>query len=464
MCSGLPPFRGTTTLGVMRQVCEETPTPIRSLNPDIPEWLEALIARLLARDPAQRFQSAGEVAALLEGYLAHLREPVNIAAPSFRALPPPSCVTAKPSWAGSLLGGALAAAALLFVARVFLQPVPPPANEKPQFAEIYEDFRGKWPLSPSFYMVGPDLDEVVKSQAGGLRITLPANRGSHQPASVQATLVLSGDFEVTGSFEILSAKQPVGGYGAGVALNVADHDGREKFAGSARVFHPRTGSVFWAQFWTQTPRKEYKSGTVPSEARLGKLRLQRAGPTMRMLFAEGADDEFREIYRVPHFGTEDLAHLRFEVIDSGEPGNPVDARLIDLRIRAARLIVPGGTRDAGAPVDAATGNAASRAWLAAALTVGLAAALLCAAVAGGLWVLRRRAGHRTPEAVATPDRVEKSAEDADAAATRLLLQCPACNRKLKVKPALAGKNVKCPQCGGVIVAPTAPAPSQDRHV
>ena len=41
---------------------------MRSLNPQMPAWLEALVARLLAKNPADRFQSAAEVAALLAGY------------------------------------------------------------------------------------------------------------------------------------------------------------------------------------------------------------------------------------------------------------------------------------------------------------------------------------------------------------------------------------------------------------
>src|SRR5262249_13876584 len=85
-CTGLPPFRGATPLAVLRGVGEEAPAPIRSLNPEVPAWLEAVIVRLLAKDPAQRFQTAAEVAGLLEGYLAHLRQPANVAAPE---LPPP---------------------------------------------------------------------------------------------------------------------------------------------------------------------------------------------------------------------------------------------------------------------------------------------------------------------------------------------------------------------------------------
>jgi serine/threonine-protein kinase len=81
VCTGRPPFRSSATLAVLRQVSEEAPVPIRERNADVPGWLEALVARLLAKNPADRFQSAAEVAALLEGYLAHLRQPATVAAP-----------------------------------------------------------------------------------------------------------------------------------------------------------------------------------------------------------------------------------------------------------------------------------------------------------------------------------------------------------------------------------------------
>ena len=81
MCTGAPPFRASTPLAVLRQVSELTPTPLHPLNPDVPAWLEAFIVRLMAKNPADRFQSAAEVAVLLEGYLGHLRQPTTVPAP-----------------------------------------------------------------------------------------------------------------------------------------------------------------------------------------------------------------------------------------------------------------------------------------------------------------------------------------------------------------------------------------------
>ncbi len=94
MCTGRPPFRGSTAMAVLRQVSDDQPPPVRSLNPEVPAWLESLIVRLMGKDPAQRFPGAAEVATLLESYLAHLRQPTTVAAPEL--VPPPAGTAAAP--------------------------------------------------------------------------------------------------------------------------------------------------------------------------------------------------------------------------------------------------------------------------------------------------------------------------------------------------------------------------------
>ena len=65
----------STTMAVLRQVAEETPRPVREVNPESPDWLAEIIAKLHAKDRADRFQSAAEVAELLGRHLAHLQRP-----------------------------------------------------------------------------------------------------------------------------------------------------------------------------------------------------------------------------------------------------------------------------------------------------------------------------------------------------------------------------------------------------
>jgi serine/threonine protein kinase/WD40 repeat protein len=87
MCSGRPPFRADSAMAVLKRVCDARPRPIREINPDIPPWLAAIIARLHAKDPAGRFQSAAQVADLLGRHLAHLRNPDSAPRP-VTPLPP----------------------------------------------------------------------------------------------------------------------------------------------------------------------------------------------------------------------------------------------------------------------------------------------------------------------------------------------------------------------------------------
>jgi WD40 repeat protein/serine/threonine protein kinase len=75
MCTGLAPFSGNCALAVLKRVCEDTPRPIQEINPEIPNWLAAVIEKLHAKGPAKRFQSAIEVAELLGQHLARLQQP-----------------------------------------------------------------------------------------------------------------------------------------------------------------------------------------------------------------------------------------------------------------------------------------------------------------------------------------------------------------------------------------------------
>jgi serine/threonine protein kinase len=75
LATGRPPFRADSSYGVMRKICDDSPMPIRALNPDIPDWLSGFINKLMHKTPAGRFESANDVARKLEESLAHLQQP-----------------------------------------------------------------------------------------------------------------------------------------------------------------------------------------------------------------------------------------------------------------------------------------------------------------------------------------------------------------------------------------------------
>jgi hypothetical protein len=93
MCTGRAPFDGSTPFVVLKHVTEEAPRPIREINPAIPEWLVAVVEKLLAKNPEDRYQSAAEVVELLIARLVELHHTTQTAvatAPSTPASPPPA--------------------------------------------------------------------------------------------------------------------------------------------------------------------------------------------------------------------------------------------------------------------------------------------------------------------------------------------------------------------------------------
>jgi predicted Ser/Thr protein kinase len=69
LLTGLPPFRGSSQMDIVRQVREEEPMPPRELSPDVDRDLEAICLRCLQKHPAQRYQTAAELAADLDRFL-----------------------------------------------------------------------------------------------------------------------------------------------------------------------------------------------------------------------------------------------------------------------------------------------------------------------------------------------------------------------------------------------------------
>jgi eukaryotic-like serine/threonine-protein kinase len=59
--SGSVPFAGSTALGVLHRHLYEPPLPVRQVRPEVPEPLEALVLRLLSKDPQHRPAAAQEV-------------------------------------------------------------------------------------------------------------------------------------------------------------------------------------------------------------------------------------------------------------------------------------------------------------------------------------------------------------------------------------------------------------------
>lgn len=80
MLTGKDPFEGQTIPEVMHKILHVDPAPPATLNPDIPERLEQIVMRALAKNPADRFGSARDLGLELGSLRRELKHSTALAA------------------------------------------------------------------------------------------------------------------------------------------------------------------------------------------------------------------------------------------------------------------------------------------------------------------------------------------------------------------------------------------------
>ena len=312
--------------------------------------------------------------------------------------------------------------------------------------EYHHSFKGDRDLSEGLQWDGIDPAGCVQFEPEGLRLELPTDHpGRRIGTGLCTNFTVQGDFEITITYEII--KEPGladAGLGTGVYLWVdADKPGMH------RAVLTRGG---WAtrqySYWTwlrldrdgpgQPPLEEFRY--FPAASKSGRLRLVRTGPLLSHYVAEGPGKEF--VFLRQHvFGTDDLKYVRI----GGHTGGPkaaLDARFTDLHIRAGSL------PDVPEPALASSEKAGTG-WLYAGLVIGLLFA--CSLALGGWLFVRQRRRAAEP-----PARAAVAAEPAkpEPEAVTVSVTCSTCGKKLKARAELAGKRVKCPQCGQAVLVPS----------
>jgi serine/threonine protein kinase len=483
--SGLPPFRGSTALAVLRKVSDQTPIPIRELNPEIPAWVDLLVTRLLAKNPADRFQSAGEVASLLEGYLAHLRQPTTVRAPVLPPLPPgarprPPAPRVRKRFAfRSWLALFLCLAAIQSgVAYWFAGAAGTDGPAAPQWkARFHQDFRAADLKHPSLQVTGKT---PVRYEADGVRVTMPANSEKAMTTGLATSFKLRGDFEITFAYEVVNADRPkTGTYGPGVSIYAAINTDTQDAVSLGRRVMPNGKVVFMSDRMKpvegKPPTHDVKQR--PSTKATGKLRVRRAGTRVTFFVSDGDQSDFFKIGE-SDIGTGDISWMQIGG-DVGDTEAAVDVRLLELTIGADEL--PGLTKLSPGPTP--PGNASAglgkraqpeeSSWLMTGLIVGGAIAG-ASGIAAVLHVRRRRSRKATISAepvvqdkpveseentsiqttpVAASPAVRETPPRTEVPAGQVSVRCSKCGKMLKGRPELAGKRVKCPSCGEPLLVP-----------
>ncbi|MEO1524945.1 MAG: protein kinase [Planctomycetota bacterium] len=157
--TGRLPFEASSIYAAMQKISGESAPSARDLNPDVPQWLDALIRQLHGRDPSHRIGSSEALEDILEQELSYLQQPEET-----RELPRRTWITEPPrgrrrfvKWiAGSMLAAAVAFA--------WMNPLSP-TEAKPQ----QDDVVLAAPTPPQ--SIEPELQKYVDqlAQANGPR-------------------------------------------------------------------------------------------------------------------------------------------------------------------------------------------------------------------------------------------------------------------------------------------------------
>ncbi|HTU92329.1 MAG TPA: protein kinase [Gemmataceae bacterium] len=356
LCTGRPPFRAASTLAVLRCIGEETPQPIRQINPAIPPWLEEIIAILQAKEPAQRFSSAAEVAELLGQFLTYLQLPGTAPRPALPSHVRRAGRNHSRRWfvaAVCLLGGFGLFASCQESKRV-------------EAGHFYHDFRGRPIDTKSFLFTGPKARQQMTEEPEGLRITLPTPGTFSQATGLVANVRVSGDFEITTSYELLKADKPANS-SVGVQLYIVMESPTQEAILFGRYHQTDLGHAYTClRIGTdEEGKRRFIPTSYPTQTQAGRLRLTRKGSRVTCLAADTGSEDFQPLAEY-ELGTADLTVVRIAA-DTMGTNNPVVVRIGDFEIQAS-----------GAPLW-------RRAWPY--LILAIFAIFMCA---GGLWIWRRR--------------------------------------------------------------------------
>ncbi|UZI30784.1 serine/threonine-protein kinase [Streptomyces sp. VB1] len=189
LLSGDVPFAGSTALGVLHRHLYESPLPVRKTRPEVPAALEALVLRLLAKDPQDRPASAQEVYEDLAPLLPKHgtpAEPLDPTRPFLRphapwpdraatpaSVPAPATFAATPPSLGAPLSFTPPPAAAPAPARpAHLPPSTPPPPARPDVARAVDEVKkllGEGRITQAVDVLGATLPAAA------------AEHGEHSP-------------------------------------------------------------------------------------------------------------------------------------------------------------------------------------------------------------------------------------------------------------------------------------------
>ncbi|MGI6418831.1 MAG: protein kinase domain-containing protein [Thermoguttaceae bacterium] len=239
MCVGRSPFRAETPSGAIHRVCEDTQRPIREVNPEIPDWLVAIIDRLLEKKPEDRFQTAGEVAEVLGEYLAHVQQPSRVGLPKRSLLLTSSERPKTPSlvWK-AVLGAACLGVLALGVVKFTGRDSAPPGTGTQGPGEGSVGQSGPADEPESFHFV-----DIQPHATANLTDSIDASGSAFSLSNVGEQVVDNVRFQVGERYICLGGSSPAAASQAVRGIEIGQRAGRLHFLHGVQHGGPADGVV-----------------------------------------------------------------------------------------------------------------------------------------------------------------------------------------------------------------------------
>jgi hypothetical protein len=481
LCTGSPPFRGSSALAVLQQVSETEPVAIRSLNPAVPQWLEALIARLMAKAPADRFQSAAEVASMLEESLEQMRQPATYGiwkhpwlAVGLLLLAALVLVPASLWFRGSLFPAAMQEAPPAPPGRAAAEGKKegPPAEVKqvqvPVQAAVAPPNLGPTPAQQRAIAILRRINAKFKFDAPGQPVVhVSIEPGTEVDAILEELLPLTqiGVLGLQGTKLTDAGLKHVAGFKKMHQLylgrTAVTDAGLKELANLERLTHLGLEDTQISDAglkslvnlrdlnYLNVGRTAVSDACLPDIAGFSNLGM------LCLYSTHVTDAGMKQLKGLTNLRTlmlndtavTDAGIKELELLKQLNKIEVQHTRITDAGVKALQQALPAAKIEID-PDAVLRGQGRVRGWLVAAV---LLAGVIALTAAGLVLAVRKR----SRGSMAPPEREPLTKNTSSPAIPlAILLQCPSCQRKLQARMELAGKAVKCPSCGSAVEVPS----------
>lgn len=189
LCTGHSPFKAETVYGVMQRIVHDSPPSIRQLNPQVPEWLEEFIFRLMSKQRTDRVPRATDVVLILQAELAYLQNPATQRNVYHRSLVQVFRNRLKTvERRGKILAGVLLATLTLIVFGTSVLQFGSPNNADGNIAQKPDESTSA--TFPTSHAVLWDADDIKATQSAATRfeeaMRQPTDRSATDPWDTQS--------------------------------------------------------------------------------------------------------------------------------------------------------------------------------------------------------------------------------------------------------------------------------------